>query len=284
MTLQVKAIPSIDRTMLAGRDEERANSKAANGYVKVKFDNITIREGFNLRQEFDDIEELADSIESEGLRVPISVDMLKDGTSVLVDGERRYRALIVLRGRSEELKNQYEYIPALLNPKDLSETDRVVAMLTTQSARPFSILEEAEGYIRLLNGYMGEPALTITEIARRTGKSVPFVEQRILLAGASPEEKQLIKDQKVKPTVVQTLMRHDSNPVTRVEKIKEANERGQRLKVKDVTNIPVAEMCDEIIDTLKIVLKGYDFTDQGELKNHLIGIDSKIKAIKQNIK
>ena len=283
MKLQVKQIPLISKDNIADRNAERANSKTANGLVKVPFSKITVREGFNLRREFDGLEELADSIASEGLRDPLKVDILKDGTVALLDGERRLRSIGILIGRSKELAAEFSDVRVLLNDKNLNETDRQVAMLATQGQKPFNALEEMEGYNRLLNGWQGEPPLTVTEIARRVGKAVSFVEQRLLLNKASDEEKEMIRTSKISPTAAQALIRVESDPEKRTKKIKEANEKGLKLKVKNVLHAPATDLAQEIIDTVTVILKAYDFTDQGELKNHIIEIGSKARGIKKII-
>ena len=280
---QIKQIPTILQDNIANREIERANSKTANGLVKVPLSKITIREGFNVREEFDDIEELAASIESEGLRDPLRVDILKDGTVTLLDGERRYRALLLVCSKNKELAEKFSEVRVLLNEKNLSETDRLVAMMTTQGQKPFNALEEMNGYLRLLNGWMGEPPLTITQIATRVGKAPSYIEQRLLLNKASEEEKEMIRSNKISPTAAQALIRQESDPVVRQERIKGANAKGKKLKVKDVNSAPAVKIAEEISDDIKVILKAYDFTDKGELKNKLLDISSKALAIKQII-
>jgi ParB/RepB/Spo0J family partition protein len=62
------------------------------GLVNVHPDYIQIQPGFNLRQMFTGIEELADSMLVNGQDTPIIVRRGEDGTLFLVAGERRHRA------------------------------------------------------------------------------------------------------------------------------------------------------------------------------------------------
>ena len=207
--MQTQLIELIDKTLIANREQERSSSKNVDGLKKVPFSKIFVRKGFNLRLEFDDIEELADSISSEGLRVPLQVDLLKDGSAVLLDGERRFRAIKSLRERSDELAKKYEYVTVLLNDKDLTDLDRLVAMLTTQSSKHFTPIEEANGFQRLRDGYNGFTGLHVTEIAKRVGKSVTYVNDRLALADAIPEEKKLITTGKISPTAFSELSKYE---------------------------------------------------------------------------
>ena len=276
-------LQTISKDSLANREIERANSKAANGLVKVKFSSIVVRDGFNLRQDFDGLEELADSIASEGLRDPLKVDMLKDGKCALTDGERRYRAIEIIRKRNKELAAQFSDVPVLLNAKDLTETDRLVAMLATQGQKPFNALEEMEGYNRLMAGWMGEPPLTVSQIAVRVGRSIPYLEQKLLLNKASDEEKKMIRENKLSATAAQALIRQEGDSEKRVTRIKSKTEKGVKFKVKDALQAPAIELCDDIIQIVAVCLKGYDFTDMGGLKNELLNIDSKARGIKKTI-
>lgn len=279
--MQSQIISSISKTNIANREAERSNSKSANGLVKVNYSQIVVREGFNLRQIFEDLEELADSIISEGLRDPLKGDLLKDGTFVLTDGERRFRAIGIARERDKANAKKLEWVPVLLNDKDLTETARLVAMLTTQSNKPFNALEEMEGYNRLLKGWMGEPPMTVTEISVRTGKSVAYIEQKLLLNKASDEEKKLIREDKVKATTMQHLIRSEADSTTREALIKGANAKGMRLKVKDVKNMPAVKQCDAVVNMIDKYLDEWEV--DGEQKNFFLDIQAKVNDIKKTI-
>lgn len=73
----------------------------------IKLSSIDVKDNFNARQDFGDLEELANQIHENGLLEPISVVpyISKDGTEryLLVNGERRYRAMNILEERGEGL-------------------------------------------------------------------------------------------------------------------------------------------------------------------------------------
>ena len=275
-------IPLIDRSVIANREEQRKLVKNADGLVKVPFDKITVREGFNRRTDFYEIEELAASIEQIGLKVPLTVDVLKDGLVVLTDGERRYRAIKMIREQHNNDIPEYDSVLCMINDRDISELDRLCVMMSTQSAKAFHPLDEAEAFQQMKTGYMGTPGLSITEIAARVGRSVPYVEQRLLLAEMSSEEKKLIRDGKMTSTAAVELMRREENPEARVEKVKEANAKGKKLKVKDVKVNPILYLCEDILKKTKELYESpKNYPD--EINDFLLMVDQKVRSIKGQI-
>lgn len=281
-------IASLNKGDLATTEVQKDFVKQTSG-IKVFVDNIAVRKGFNLRTDFGDIKSLAASIESEGLKFPITVDILADGTAALTDGERRFRAIQLIRAKNKELKNRFEYIDALTNEKTATDTDRIVTMLIAADGKPLDALEEAEGFRRLRDGVNeGDAKLTITEIAKRTGRSVPYVEQSLLLVTIDEEEKQLVKDKKISPTAMKNLVRKEKSPAKRKETIKKS---GGKVKVKDVKNKktaakapPKSAAIPKLIDEALAQVKAIDKKNQGkdgEMQNMLFELDAKLREIKK---
>lgn len=282
MSTIVKSIATIDKSIIATRNEEREmDIKTADSVVKVRLDNIVVRKKFNRRSTFEEIHELADSIEATGLNIPLIVDILKTGEVVLTDGERRFHALIELSKRSPELKKRFEYIQVKKNDKDLTETERLLVMMSTQSSKHFDALDEADSYLELTQGYMGEPALTPTQIAIGVGKTLPYIDQRLTLARSSDKERELIRTGKTTPTAMQQLIRQESDPEIRVATVKEKNDQGKKFKVKDVKNTPVISLCEDVLLIFKKIDDKFDLS--GELGNLLLDARAKVNAIKKTI-
>lgn len=285
MKLKVKPIDKIDLSCVANRDQERQFSKASDGKRKIPLSSIFVIEGFNLRNEEDfdpvELEEMADSLVAIGMQQQPKVILLPDGSAGLIDGERRIRSAHIASARSPELKKRFAEIECILAPKGCSSVDRLVMMLSTQSQKHFAPFREAEGYKKLRDGYMGDPPLTITEIATRLSKPVAFVEQRLILADESDEMKDLAKSNKVKATTVVHLNRVEKDPVKRVQKVKEANEKGKRLQGKDILNAPGVYLLDEAHSLIDEVLNNHGIV--GEAMNILLDVQSKLLAIKNII-
>jgi ParB/RepB/Spo0J family partition protein len=277
MTLPTKSFTAITSSDLATQKESRVFVKRDERTVRVPFDSIVIRKGFNLRTEYGDLEELAASIEASGLQEPITVDILKDGAAVLTDGERRFRAISMLRGRSKELRDRFAYVDARTNDRSYTEADRIVAMFVHNSGKPFEPVEEAEGFRRLRD----EQGLSLTQISAKVGKSMPYVEQRLLLATADDEEKALISTGKSSATAHMLLMRQEKDPVKRKEIVKAANAKGKKLKVRDIKTVPLTRKIDEIIGLVKDVDKA---AKDGVTRNLLYEIDAQLRELKKELK
>lgn len=267
------ALKLIDSEQVATNKEMREFVKRSDSLVRVLFENIRVRKGFNLRTDFGYLEGLAASIEAEGLKVPLTVDVMTDGTAILTDGERRFRAIQILREKGKELKDAYEYIDVLLNDKKANEADRIVSMMVHNSGKPFEPLEEAEGYRRLRDDH----GLTLTQIAARIGKPVPYIEQRLILAGLDEEEQDEIKSKKISATAKVEQVRREKDPAKRKAAVKEATSKGKKVKVKDIKSVPLTKKVDEILALVKQAdKKNKDATVQ----NLLFEIDSQLRKLK----
>lgn len=286
MTKQLQSIPEINASMIASRNEARELTYGANGLVAVDYEDIVLRtrkdgKKFNYRSIFEGLNELADSIDSEGLLEPLKVDILKDGRIVLNDGERRYLGIGILRKRSKELKVTWSKIKCLVNDKDMTDVDRAFQQLNSNnSGQQFDQFDEANAYRELRDGVLG-PSLTIVEIALRTTKSPAYVEARLRIADATEEEKELIRSNKVSVTAYSELARQESDPAKRVAKVTDKNKQGRKLKVRDIVHAPGVSLLEESHAILDQVLNEYGI--EGEAMNLLLDVQSKLLAIKHII-
>lgn len=283
VSIDTREVPTIeldtlDKAGIATQKELRGHAKQVENLAKIPFKDIRVRKGFNKRGEFKDIEELAESIKCIGLQKPIQVDALKSGEFILTDGERRYRAISLLVERGEKgWTLEDTYVEAKINPRDTTEEERLIIMAVSNSGKPFEPLEEAEIFKALNEVHGLEPI----QIARTTGNSIAYVEQRLIIANASEEEKQLIRDGKVKATVVMELSRKEKDATKRVAKIKEANEAGTRLKVKDVKGSDVKDLWSE----LDVLIRELKNDNEDEIVADSIElIELKLKEIRKALK
>ncbi|MGE4553397.1 MAG: ParB/RepB/Spo0J family partition protein [Desulfovibrionaceae bacterium] len=127
------------------------------------------------RREFnaEALEDLANSIRTQGVLQPILVRPLSGGRFELVAGERRTRAAR-LAGLDE--------IPALVRELD-DRQSLAIALIENLQREDLSPIEEAEGYRRL----MEEFGLSQEDLAKSVGKSRPAVANTLRLLGLSPE-------------------------------------------------------------------------------------------------
>lgn len=278
-TLKLEEVP---KDMMANQKEMREWVKRTDGLVNVPFKNIRIRtlkggKRFNRREDMGDLVALADSIAEIGLIHPLDVYILEDGLAIIEDGERRYRAIEIVRGRSMELKQQFEYVTCKLSTNVYTDNDRLIIQMTANTGKPFEPMEEAEIFKTLVETYK----MNMPEIARKTGKSVPYIEQRLILANASSEEKDLISKKKIKPTAFVALTRKEKDKDKRVATIKESVSKGKRVKVKDVKSSGAADLCNEAIQLIK---DANELNKNGKVENVLFELDAKIREIKKAVK
>ena len=110
------------------------------------------------RKYFDEaaLNELAESIRSQGIIQPLLVEKLESGKYSIVAGERRYRA-----AKIAELTE----VPVIV--KDFSDIQKLeVALIENIQRENLNSIEEAQAYKYLIN----ESGLTQDEIAKRVGK------------------------------------------------------------------------------------------------------------------
>lgn len=241
----------IDKDSLATSIEIRAITKrGGDNFIKVPFEKIAVRLGHNGRTDknpgfsTESLEELARSIISIGLQDPISVDILKDGTALLLKGERRWRAIGIIRGwiRAGNLKEfsgispekipDFDHVEAFTTPKHFNEQDRIIAMLAENMARvDLTPMEEAEGFMRAK-----QSGMTAAQIAKSVpGLSPMQVSNRLRLAGLSNKEKELIEEGKLSPTAAVKLASVVEDAEERIGIIEDAAQgEDGKLKVNDI--------------------------------------------------
>lgn len=137
------------------------------------------------RRVFDDaqIDELAASIRDKGVLQPLLVRQAPDGTYEIIAGERRWRAA---------QKAQVHQVPVII--KDFTDTEVLeVALVENLQRADLTLLEEAEGYQRL----MGEFGHTQEALAKLMGKSRAHVANMLRLLSLPGLVKDLIDEGKL---------------------------------------------------------------------------------------
>ena len=124
-------------------NQELQTNKTKRTDISISIDprNIIVEEGFNSRFDFGDIEKLAYQIKQAGLKNPIHVQIVKqpDGTEKykLIDGERRYRAIMSLIEQGEDVP----YIKAVVVPSNTSKVDLYVEQAMCNEGKQFNEYE-----------------------------------------------------------------------------------------------------------------------------------------------
>ena len=138
------------------------NKTTKTDIYKIDPRNIVVEDGFNSREDFGDIDILAKQIEENGVLNPISVVPFKDENGNekyrLIDGERRYRAVMSLLDRGVSV----DRIPALFQPKSADQKALLVQQIIRNEGKGFNEMELAIAYKKLL-----DEGMTKEEIAEK---------------------------------------------------------------------------------------------------------------------
>ncbi len=141
------------------------------------------------------LNELAESIREHGIVQPIVVRKTKDNYEI-VAGERRWRA-----ARLAGLKK----IPVVI--KDYSEMQALeIALIENLQREDLNPIEEAFAYKSLIE----EHKVTQEEIAKRIGKSRPFIANTIRLLNLDDEIKELLIEGKISAGHARALLTIDN--------------------------------------------------------------------------
>ena len=147
------------------------------------------RKGFNPEK----LQELADSIKSEGLLQPIVVRPLPTHDYEVVAGERRVRASKIA-GREEILASVRE-----LTDQQVAKI-QLIENLQREDVHP---LAEAEGYEELLkkHGY------SVEQIAAETGKSKAYIYARVKLLALDPSSRKFFQEGRLSASIALLIAR-----------------------------------------------------------------------------
>ena len=132
------------------------------------------------RMTFDEdaLKELAASVTEHGVLQPILIRPADGGRYQLVAGERRWRA--------SKIAGLHE-IPALIEEID-DDTALEISIIENLQREDLSPLDEALMYERMTSDH----GYSLRKLAQKLGKDKGYVENRLRLAGAPPEIKQLV--------------------------------------------------------------------------------------------
>ena len=218
--------------------------------------NIVVVEGFNARKNFD-LDELKEQIRKVGVLNPITVIPFKDketGTEKyrLVDGERRYRAVMALLAEGEDIKR----IKAMYLPKGTKEEDLLIQQLLKNTGKQFSEIEMA----KLFNRFKEQWGYTQTEIADKFCKKASFVSRCMALLDLPAEIIEMMERGEISAdTARQIANRHKDDVDAQVEDAEKAvnTAKAKGKKTATTKDIPVNVQAANLIAKIRKDLKKY---------------------------
>ncbi|MCE5090761.1 ParB/RepB/Spo0J family partition protein [Staphylococcus devriesei] len=181
--------------------DERLQPKQHEQIQKITITDIKANP-YQPRKTFDEtrLNELADSIKQHGILQPIVLRKNVQGYYIVV-GERRFRASQIAG---------LQKVPAIV--KDLSDADMMeLAIIENLQRENLNVIEEAESYRRL----MDDLGLTQQEVAKRLGKSRPYIANMLRLLNLPKEVSQFVKEGKLSGAHGRTLLGIKDNETMR---------------------------------------------------------------------
>ena len=172
--------------------------------------NIHIKVGWNTRDfkaadNIEHIQMLALSIAEVGVQEPITVNW-EDGKAYLEDGECRLRATL---HAIEHLKADIKTIPCKVGSRYANEADRLFGQQLRNSGKPFTALEQAKLFKRLLDLGWNQG-----DIAKKAGMSAARVSQ-ILYYNRMPEGvKTMVANGQVAPSTAMQVVKAEGSNAT----------------------------------------------------------------------
>ena len=218
--------------------------------------NIVVVEGFNARKNFD-LDELKEQIRKAGVLNPITVIPFKDKETGaekyrLVDGERRYRAVMALLAEGEDIKR----IKAMYLPKGTKEEDLLIQQLLKNTGKQFSEIEMA----KLFNRFKEQWGYTQTEIADKFCKKASFVSRCMALLDLPAEIIEMMERGEISAdTARQIASRHKDDVDAQVEDAEKAvnTAKAKGKKTATTKDIPVNVQAANLIAKIRKDLKKY---------------------------
>ena len=214
--------------------------------------NISVQENFNSRRDFGDIEELAEQIATQGVLNPIHVRPI-DGENnkfLLVDGERRYRAVMHNINNGVDI----EYIPAIIvNTND--EQQLLCMQLQTNEGKNFDEYEYGILYSKLR-----KTGMSVEEMAKLVGKKIWHVTVCIAHTKRDPRVQELMKDERITGVDVRHIYQankdNEEEAVRVILKLKEFADANNEHKIclKNLKKVKDIKLSDEIFDKTTIAM------------------------------
>lgn len=179
----------------------------SHGFVRMVEMNKITAGIYQPRHNFDEAElnELADSIRLNGILQPIILRKANDeGDYEIIAGERRFRAAKIV-GLKE--------IPAVVKKINNHEALEL-ALIENVQREDLSLLEEAEGYKRLMNEF----SYTYEQIGQKIGKSRSHVNNILRLLNLPKEVQKLLDEKAISMGHARALI-NSKNPKELADKI-----------------------------------------------------------------
>lgn len=220
---------------------------------------LKVRDGWNCRDlgaqdTREHIEGLALSIAEVGVKEPLTV-FWEDGAAWVSDGHCRLKATLLAIKNGADIKT----VPVKSEERHANDADRLFSQVIRNSGKPFSALESAKVYQKLL-GY----GWTQAEIAKKAGVSQARVSQVLELLTLPEGVKQMVSAGQVSPSLaVAAVAEHSSAKAENILKgaVAAAKEEGRtKAKASDVVSKKATALT-----VVKDAFDGAEYNEHGDI-------------------
>jgi ParB/RepB/Spo0J family partition protein len=210
---------------------------------------------FNDPANIEHVNELSISIEQIGVKEPLKIYTEKNGDIFLTNGECRLRATMAAIARGVDIKT----VPVLLEDRYSNEADRLFTQITSNQGKPFSSLEQAKVFKKLLDmGWIGK------DIAAKAGISQARVSQVLDLLTLPEPIKAMVTNGQVSATMAVAVTKdHNPEQATKIlqDAIVEAGQQGRTKALPKDTqagNVEAAAPKDKIKGLIR---EAFEYSD-----------------------
>lgn len=247
-------------------NNEELNKSVRSDIYKIDPKSIVVIDGFNSRTDFGDLDELAEQIRQQGMLNPITVVPFKDENGEekyrLIDGERRYRAVMKLIKDGMDIKR----ISALYQSRAISEEEMLIQQVMRNEGKPFTPYELGIWATKMMDKF----GYTLAEIAAKIGKNQGSL-CRFIGYQNLPEyaREMLAKDEISASNLDRVMNAHGEDENGAIEELKDLKEKSKGKKHVSLRNL---ESTSKTVDykRSKDVLKGLEalFTSIAEYQQN----------------
>ena len=162
--------------------------------LKVDPRKLVIDAGYNVRK-FDSANDEVDAefkaqIRARGVEQPLTIRLVND-EPVIVAGHRRHAAVMELIAEGVSI----ETVPCMPERRYMTDAERTLHLVTSNSGKPLTALEKGEVFKRLIGHGWDE-----AKIATEAGLSTKQVQNILILAGASVQVQEMVSSGEVSAT------------------------------------------------------------------------------------
>lgn len=196
-------------------------------------DIITEEPGWNARIEGPELDghirQLADSIKEIGVQEPVTVYQ-KGDTIILTNGHCRLMAVRLAISEGADILS----IPCRVEDRYSNDADRVLSLITRNSGKPLSPLEQSS-VIKRLTAF----GWSVAQIATKTGFSVSHVNNLLVLSGAPAAVTDMVSQGQVSATAaVKTIRKHKEKATEVLQTAKTTAGAGKKVTEKHIAPAP----------------------------------------------